>query len=269
MLHKFEEPCISGNNEYVENNPGSGAIFFCGCNLRCIYCQNHDISQAKSGKPVTINGLVDIFKQLENAGALNINLVTPTHYTKQIVEALKIYKPSIPIVWNSSGYENTEAMNELSGLVDIFLMDFKYFDNDIANKLSTAPNYPDIAKNAILKARQLIPNDEINEIGYMKKGLIVRHLVLPNMTQDSKNILEWIQKNLGQKTIVSLMSQYVPMHKAINHPQIGRKLKPIEYKTVVSYAQKLGFSNAYVQELSSSDTIYTPDFNKSDTPFAF
>ena len=269
MLHKFEEPCICGFSECAEENSGSGAIFFSGCNLRCIYCQNHDISQKQSGKMVSVQTLVNIFKQLENAGALNINLVTPTHYTEQIIEALKIYTPSSPVIWNSSGYEKAETLQKLDGLVDIFLMDFKYFDSNLAKELSNAKDYPKNAKECLKTIKSMIPNNIFDQNGIMQKGIIVRHLVLPEMTNDSKNILDWIKENLGADTIVSLMSQYVPMHKAVGHPKIGRKLKPIEYKTVVAHAKKLGFDNAYIQDLSSSDTTYTPNFSQDDKIFNY
>lgn len=269
MLHKFEEPCISGNADCVLNNKGSGAIFFCGCNLKCIYCQNHTISQEKSGKEISINTLADLFKQLENAGAHNINLVTPTHYTEQIIEALKIYKPLIPVVWNSSGYELPETIEKLKNYVDIFLIDFKYHENSTALELSNAPNYPEFAKQVLFTAKKLQPNDIFDENGILQKGLIVRNLVLPEFTNESICILDWIKQNLGANTIVSIMSQYVPMHKAIDHCKIGRRLKPIEYKFVVNHAKKIGLNNAYLQDPSSSDTSFTPDFSVNDKIFNF
>jgi len=262
MLHKWEEPCISGPCECINDNIGSGTIFFSGCNLRCIYCQNYDISQLKSGKKISIETLVSIFKQLENKGAYNINLVTPTHYTEQIIKALKIYKPSIPVIWNSSGYEKVETLKKLEGLIDIYLMDFKYFDETIAKELSLAPNYPSNAKSCLLECKRQIPNNIFDKNGLMKKGIIVRHLCLPTYTDDSKNIVNWINENLGNKTILSIMSQYVPMHKALSHPKINRKLKPIEYKIVVSHLQKLGFSNAYIQDFDSQSTDFTPNFQE-------
>lgn len=269
MLHKFEEPCISGNCDCVQDNKGSGAIFFSGCNLKCLYCQNYDISQANAGKAVTIKTLANIFKQLEQAGALNINLVTPTHYSMQIIEALKIYKPSIPIVWNSSGYESKETIEALKGFVDVFLMDFKYFDNNLAKAFSNAENYPEIAKKALLTAKSICPINVFDKDGIMQKGLIVRHLVLPNCIHDSKNILDWISTNMGNDTIVSIMSQYVPMHKALTSNKINRRLKPIEYKSVVAYAKKLCLNNSYIQELSSSDTSYTPNFAENYSDFKY
>ena len=224
MLHYYEEPPISGVDTDESTANGSGAIFFSNCNLKCIYCQNCEISSGGLGKEISINTLADIFKQLENAGANNINLVSPTHYTNQIIEALNIFKPKIPIVWNTSGYEKSETIEKLKNYVDIFLTDFKYFDSNLSQRLSNAKNYPDNCKQAILQMRQNVPND-IFENGIMKKGIIIRHLVLPNQTEDSKNIIEWINDNLGNNTYISLMSQYVPMYKAKEIDEINRKIK--------------------------------------------
>lgn len=269
MLHKFEEPCISGNQPCADNNPGSGAIFFSGCNLRCIYCQNYNISQQQNGKLVTTQGLISIFKQLEKAGALNINLVTPTHYTKQIIEALRIYKPQIPVIWNSSGYEKPEIIEQLHGLVDIFLIDFKYFSSNLAEELSNAKDYPKYAKQTLLTIKDMEKSNVFDESGNMKQGLIIRHLCLPNCVNDTLDIIDWIYKNLGNNTTISLMSQYVPMHNAINNSKINRKLKPIEYKIAVNKITKLGFKNAYIQELSSSSAIYTPNFDDNSSDFDY
>ena len=264
MLHKFEEPCISGTLCPEENTRGSGAIFFSGCNLKCIYCQNYSISQMEHGKAISTNKLIEIFKKLESAGAYNINLVTPTHYTAQIIKALKKYKPSIPVVWNSSGYEKAETIKKLAGLVDIFLIDFKYMDNDLSLELSNAPSYSKFAKETILEAKKLAPKDIFDNNGIMQKGLIIRHLCLPNCTNDSKKIIDWIKDNLGTDQIISLMSQYVPCFKATNNKKIGRPLKPVEYKILVNYLIKNGFENAFTQELSSGDTCYTPNFDETN-----
>ena len=264
MLHHFEEPPISGTN----CNCGSGAIFFSGCNLGCVYCQNFEISSKLMGKEITINGLVDIFKQLENAGAYNINLVTPTHFTLQILRALKIYKPKIPVIWNTSGYEKPETIKLLDGYVDIFLTDFKYFDGEIARKYSYAENYPEMCKQSILEMRKIVPND-IFENGLMKKGIIIRHLCLPSFTKDSLNVLDWIYNNLGNQTYLSLMSQYTPVHKAHEFSEINRKLKPIEYKVLIAHLKKYGFTNVFLQELSSASSAYTPDFQEQQFGFKF
>ena len=255
MLHKYEEPLISGG----EKDKGSGAIFFAGCNLKCVYCQNFPISHKNKGKNISVAELANIFKDLERRGALNINLVTPTHFTMQIIEALKIYKPNIPIVWNSSGYESVETIEKLKGYVDIFLVDLKYMSNELSTKYSGAVDYAEVATKAILKMRELQPKDVI-ENGHMKKGIIVRHLVLPTHTDDSIKCLDFILKNLGKDTIVSIMSQYEPRYDAKKFPEINRKITPIEYKRVVNFALKNDMKNCFVQDLSSADSKYTPKF---------
>ncbi len=268
MLHYFEEPPISGTEINGKQPSGSGAIFFSGCNLRCCFCQNNEISHECFGKEISIETLADIFRQLEAAGAYNINLVTPTHYANQIIESLKIYRPKIPVIWNTSGYEKPETIKRLKDYVDIYLADFKYFDSEISKELSLAEDYPKMCKNSILQMRKNQPKD-IFKKGLMKKGLIVRHLVLPNCTNDSKNILNWIEKNLGKQTYVSIMSQYVPMAKAKENQKINRKIKPIEYKVILNFAEKLGLINSFVQDLTSAEEIYTPNFKEPKTDFDF
>ncbi len=255
MFHHWEEPFISGD----ENEKGSGAIFFTGCNLKCVYCQNDPISHGGKGEEITVQNLVDIIKELERGGALNINLVTPTHFANQIIEALKIYKPKIPIVWNSSGYETLEMLDKVKDYVDIFLVDLKYMDNDLAFRYSKAPNYVETATECIKKMRKIQPQD-IFENGLMKKGVVIRHLVLPTHTQDSINCLNFIYENFGTETFVSIMSQYEPRYNAVNYKEINRKITPLEYKRVVNHALKLGMKNALVQDLSSADSKYTPEF---------
>ncbi len=256
MLHHFEEPIISGE---CETSVGSGAIFFSGCNLRCEYCQNYELSHNGVGYEISVEQLAAIFKKLEEMGAYNINLVTPTHFADKIIEALKIYKPSIPIVWNTSGYERSETIEKSKGFVDIFLTDLKYFSPNTAN-LSCAPNYFEYASASIIKMREIVGEDVIKN-GLMKNGVIVRHLVLPNCTDDSINVLKWVAKNLGTSTILSLMSQYVPMGDAVLNPLINRKIKRIEYNRVVNYALNLGLTNSYIQDQSSAESSYTPSFN--------
>ena len=261
MLHHFEEPPISGKN-------GSGAIFFSSCTLKCVYCQNFDISTRCEGKEVSIKTLASLFKQLEEAGANNINLVTPTHYTEQIIEALKIYRPNIPIVWNTSGYESAETIKKLKDYVDIYLSDFKYHSNELSKKFSLAPNYFEECSKATLEMRKNQPED-IFENGLMKKGLIIRHLCLPNQTKDSEKIIDWIHENLGNQTYLSLMSQYVPMGNAEKYPEINRKIKPVEYKILVNKLNKLEFKNVFLQDFSSATSDYTPDFSKQDKMFKY
>lgn len=255
MLHHYEEPIISGNEE----EKGSGAVFFAGCNLKCVYCQNYPISHKNKGKNISVKKLVKIYKKLEKKGAYNINLVTPTHFTEQIIESLKLYKPKIPVVWNSSGYETAETIKKLKDYVDIYLVDLKYMDNEIAKKYSRAPNYVEFACSAIMQMKQNQPKDVI-ENGLMKKGLIIRHLVLPTHTINSVKCLEFIAKNLGEDSIVSIMSQYEPRYDAVNYPEINRKITPLEYKRVINTAIKLNLENCFTQDLSSADSKYTPKF---------
>lgn len=267
MLHYFEEPPISGVDSLSGKAHGSGAIFFSGCNLGCVYCQNSEISSAPCGKTVTPERLAQIFAELESAGANNINLVTPSHFTKQILRAINIYKPKIPIVWNTSGYEKPETILSLRGKVDIFLTDFKYFDPEVSKRYSFAPDYPENCKKSLLEMRNILPRDEFED-GIMKKGIIVRHLVLPGLTNDSLHIIDWIYKNLGNKTYLSLMSQYVPTYMADRFSEINRKITPLEYKILISRLKKLGFENVFLQDYSSADTVYTPDFLNNDDKFS-
>ncbi len=248
-LHKWEEPIISGDT-------GSGAIFFSGCNLKCVYCQNYPVSHDAVGEDVSVERLAEIFHELESAGANNINLVTPSHYVDAIISALDIYRPNIPIVYNSSGYDSMESLKKLKDYIDIYLVDFKYYDAELSTKYSMAPDYPDIAKANILKMREYQPENVI-ENGIMKKGVIIRHLILPNHTDDSIKILQWIKDNVDQP-FISLMGQYVPMYDASKYPQINRKLKPLEYKLVLNKMIELGLTDGYAQELCSATETYTP-----------
>lgn len=251
-LHKWEEPCISGEN-------GSGTVFFSGCNLKCVYCQNYDISSEARGKVIGVQRLAEIFKELEEKGATNINLVSPSHYVDAIISALNIYRPHIPIVYNSNGYDSLETLEKLKGYVDIFLVDFKYADNDLALKYSRALDYVEVAKANILKMRELVPNEEFDgEI--MKRGVIIRHLILPNHVDNSIKVLEWIADNV-KNPFISLMGQYVPMYKAKDFKEISRPLKPIEYKIVEKKMLELNLTQGYTQELSSAEECYTPKFD--------
>ena len=249
MLHHFEEPIISGNIK----GKGSGAIFFAGCNLKCVFCQNDPISHKNKGKNISIKKLVKLFKKLEKRGAYNINLVTPTQFTSQIVEALKIYKPKIPVVWNSSGYENVREIKMLKDLVDIYLVDLKYMNNELSFRYSKANNYVEKATKAILQMKINQPKDVVKN-GLMKKGLIVRHLILPTHTSDSVKCLKFVHDNLGKDSIVSIMSQYEPMYNAKNFEEINRKITPLEYKRVVNYAISLKMDNCFIQDLSSANS---------------
>lgn len=257
MLHHFEEPILT-----AENEKGSGAIFFSGCNMRCVYCQNYEISHKIVGEKVSVEKLIEIFKSLEKAGAGNIDLVSPTHYSNLIIQALKIYKPSVPVVWNSNGYESCETLKQLKGLVDIYLVDFKYANNQSAIKYSKTPNYVETAKNA-LKEMKNQQKTNIFKNGKLVKGIIVRHLVLPNLAKDSTIVLDIIHNILGKNAIVSIMSQYVPMFEATKLKEINRKITKLEYKLVVNHALKLGLNNSFIQDLDSSCASYTPDFKNN------
>ena len=251
-FHYGEEPIISGEN-------GSGTIFFSGCNLRCVYCQNYEVSTMAKGVNITINNLVEIIKKIEGEGANNINLVTPSHYHNEIMKTLDIYKPNIPICYNTSSYDKVQSIYQLKDYVDIYLADLKYMQNDTAKTLSKAENYPQIATSALLSMRDTVGEDVV-ENGLMKKGLIVRHLVLPNYMDNSKKVIDWIVENLGIDTYISIMSQYVPCGEAVNIKELNRTLKPLEYKLITNYAIKNKLNNVFFQELTSGDVKYIPEF---------
>ena len=252
-LHYWEEPCISGEK-------GSGTVFFSGCPLKCVYCQNNSVSQDCFGKEISENRLIEIFKELEAQGANNINLVSPTHYAEQLAETLSKYKPSIPVVYNTGGYDSVEALKRLEGFVDIFLTDIKYISPSVSKKYSRAENYFEAASKAVLEMRRQQPEDII-ENGLMKKGMIIRHLVLPGNISQGIKMLDWVNDNLSNDTIISLMGQYMPCGKASEYPTINRKISRREYETVLSHAEMLGFENVYIQELDSSSDEFIPDFN--------
>ena len=249
-VFEWEEPCISGTK-------GSGAIFFSGCNLKCCFCQNYEISSGFFGKDISVKRLAEIFKELEQKGVHNINLVSPTHYAFQIIEAIKIYKPKIPIVWNSNGYEKVETIKMIEPFVDIFLVDLKFYDDYLSSKYCKATNYFQNA-SAVIKEMTKSKPKLIYKNGILQNGVIIRHLVMPNCTKDSINILDWLSKNIKTEFLLSLMGQYTPYHKAQEHPEINRKLKPIEYKIVIEKAKELGLENGYIQELESGDEKYIP-----------
>ena len=257
-LHKWEEPIISGSN-------GSGTIFFSGCNLKCVYCQNYDVSHGK-GKDITPQILADIFKKIEDSGAHNINLVTPTHFVDDILKAADIYAPKLPIVYNCGGYESLDTLDKLKDLVDIWLPDFKYSDNSLAKKYSNCNDYFEVCTAALIRMRQLCPKDEIAD-GLMKKGLIIRHLVLPNALQNTKSVLQWIAENLSDDTYVSIMGQYTPFGDAFKFDEINRKLKPLEYKIAVEYAKKFKLFNSFIQSLDSASKEFIPNFDESPIDF--
>ena len=249
-LFSYEEPCISGNG-------GSGAIFFSSCSLKCVFCQNYKISTLNQGNVYSVEQLADIFKELEQKGADNINLVNPTHYVDQIIQAFNIYKPQIPIVYNSHGYENLETLDKIAPYVDVFLPDFKYFSNSSAKQFSNCANYVETVKNAIIKMRSL--KQDIFVDGMIKSGVIIRHMIMPLLTDESIKILEWVQQNMPQ-TKVSLMAQYTPYAKACEYKQINRKITKREYNKVVDKYLELGL-DGFVQGMESAETLYIPKWD--------
>lgn len=257
-IHNFEEPCISGKN-------GSGTVFFSNCNLNCVFCQNYEISQLGKGKEISIEELADIFIKQQNKNVHNINLVTPTMYIYQIIEAIKLARDKglkIPIVYNSNGYENVEALKHLKGYIDIYLPDLKYSNNEIAYKYSNIKNYYENAVQAIKEMYNQVGTPIIDENGIMKKGLMIRHLVLPNQLQNSKDVLKWINDNMDKKVFVSVMAQYFPTYKAKHFPEISRKLTKEEYNEIEQYLYSLDLENGYIQELGEHEEEYVPDFSR-------
>ena len=257
--HYFEEPCISGRN-------GSGTIFFSNCNLNCIFCQNHDISQGEKGIDVTIERLAKIMLEQQERGANNINLVTPTMYVEHIIKAIDIAKKNglnIPIVYNTNGYEEVETIKKLNGYIDIYLPDFKYFTNELAIKYSKAPNYFEKVTSALIEMQSQF-DEYVFDGEIMKKGMIVRNLVLPNHIQNSKNVLKWIKDNLRKDIYVSVMAQYFPTYKAIGDKLIGRKLSFSEYRKIEQYFYSLDIENGYIQDLGKHEEEFVPDFNMNN-----
>ena len=256
QLHYFEEPCISGKS-------GSGTVFFSNCNFKCVFCQNYKISQEGKGNEVTIEELANIFLKLQQEGANNINLVTPTMYAYQIIEAIKLARMNglnLPIIYNSNGYENVETLRDLSGYVDVYLPDLKYYADELAIKYSKAPNYFKIATKAILKMIDQVGLPEFDENGMIKKGVIIRHLVLPGHIQNSKHILKWLKENVEGNAYVSVMAQYFPTYKAKEDEYLNRKLTRKEYSEIEQYLYLLDIQNGYMQELGKHEEEYVPDF---------
>ncbi len=255
-LHFWEEPCISG----IE---GSGTVFFSGCTLKCVYCQNHDIALHSFGKEITPNRLAEIFLELQGKNANNINLVTPTHYADQIIYAVEKAKEMglcIPVVYNTSGYEKEETLIKLKDTVDIFMPDFKYWLSDTAKKYSNAPDYPEAAKKAIDVMTRLQPELVFDQRGMLLKGVIVRHLLLPGHVYEAKRIIEYIYKTYSDRVIISLMSQYTPQKCMDAFPELCRRVRKKEYESLTDYAIELGANNVYVQEGSSADESFIPPF---------
>lgn len=259
-VHNYEEPCISGKN-------GSGTVFFSNCNLNCIYCQNYEISQLGKGKEITIEHLAQIFIKQQKKNVNNINLVTPTMYVPQIIEAIKIARKkglNIPIIYNSNGYENVETIKKLNGYIDIYLPDLKYYSNEIAKKYSKIDNYFETAISAIKEMQKQVGNPIFNEEGIIQKGVIIRHLILPHHLLNTKNILKYVKENFDENTYISIMAQYFPTYKAKEDKLINRKLTKKEYKEIENYLYLLNLKNGYIQELGEHEEEYVPNFDLSE-----
>lgn len=256
-LHMWEEPCISGAE-------GSGAVFFSGCAMGCVFCQNHAISDGTLGKKISVKRLAEIFLELQEKGANNINLVTPSHYVVQVIEAIKIAKEAgliLPIVYNSSGYEKKETLKLLDGIIDIYLPDFKYMDEKLARRYSKAKEYSVYAKEAISEMVRQTGEPEFDERGMMKKGVIVRHLALPEAENDSKEIIRYLYETYKDQIYISIMNQYTPLEGVKDYPEINRKLSEEEYERLVDYAIDLGVENGFIQEGETAEESFIPVFD--------
>lgn len=257
-LHYWEEPCISGE-------AGSGAVFFSGCSLHCVFCQNEEISRGQSGKEIEKERLAEIFLELQEKGANNINLVTPGQYVPHIIWAVEQARNQglkLPIVYNTSSYEKVETIMRLQGIVDIYLPDFKYMSSDIAMKYSKAKDYPEVAKAAIAEMVRQQPNPVFDEVtGLMKRGVIVRQLLLPNLLEDAKAIVKYLYDAYGDNIYLSLMSQFTPLSNVENYPELNRKVSEKEYEEYVNYAIELGVENGFIQEEDVADESFIPHFD--------
>ena len=256
-LHQWEEPCISGER-------GSGTIFFSHCNLHCVFCQNYTISQENFGKELTIEELANLFLKQEERGAHNINLVSATQFLPQVHAALTLARAlglNIPVVHNSNGYESIEMLRMMDGLIDVYLPDLKYYSDAYATKYSNAPGYFQHTTAAILEMHRQVGNPTFDQSGLITKGLIIRHMMLPGLLRDSKEILRWIKDNLPLEVYLSVMAQYTPMYKASDYPELQRQVTEKEYDALVDYFCDLELENGFVQEHSSATSDYTPNFD--------
>lgn len=259
-VHDYEEPCISGKN-------GSGTVFFSNCNLRCVYCQNFKISRNGYGKEITSTRLAEIFLEQQKRGVNNINLVTPTMYVDGIIEAIKIAKSNgltIPIVYNSSGYEKVETIKKLKGYVDIYLPDFKYATNRLALRYSGVNNYVESAISSIKEMINQVGKPKFNDEGIMTSGVIIRHMILPNNILNSKMVLKRISEEFKNDTLVSVMAQYFPTGEAEKFPEINRKINKEELEEIQDYLEELNIENGYIQELGEHEEEYVPTFDLSN-----
>ena len=256
-LHHWEEPCLSGTN-------GSGTVFFSGCSLGCVFCQNGEISHEHSGKTISAKQLAEVFINLQNQGAHNINLVTPDHFADKIAEALIIAKAdglNLPVVYNTSGFCSVDTIKMFEGLVNVYLPDFKYMSPEIAKKYSCAEKYPFFAKSAIDEMHRQQPECTFDENGLMTSGVIVRHMLLPGFLYDSKEIIKYLFETYGHSIYISIMSQYTPHGNLENYPEITRRVTKREYNSLVDFAVKLGIENAFIQDGKAADESFIPYFD--------
>ena len=256
-LHMWEEPCISGTK-------GSGAVFFSGCGLRCCFCQNHDIAIGSRGLAVSVERLGEIFLELKEKGAANINLVTGAHYVPQIIEALKLARMQgmdLPVVYNSSGYEKLETLKLLEGYVDIYLPDLKYMEPDLAQKFSHAPDYVERAKAAIKEMVRQSGSCQFGEDGYIRRGTIVRHLILPGHTKNSRKVLRYLHETYGEEIYISIMNQYTPVREFGEFKELNRKVTKREYEKVLDTAVEMGIHNGFIQEGETASESFIPEFD--------
>jgi len=258
-LYYWEEPCISGTS-------GSGSVFFSYCNLSCVFCQNYKISHEGFGKIVSINRLSEIFIEHQTRGALNINLVTPTHYVPQIIEALKLAKNkglNIPVLYNSNGYESIDTIKSLRGFIDVYLPDLKYYNDKYAIKYSNAPNYFNTACEVITEMISQVGATKFDHDGIIQSGVIIRHLMLPGLLFDSKKVIDFIYTAFNDDVYISLMNQYIPMNDASTYPEINKILNPNHYDALINYCLTLGITNCFIQDSGTSSRIFVPNFDLS------
>ena len=256
-LHMWEEPCISGEK-------GSGTVFFGGCNLGCIYCQNNTIRDGKTGKEISVQRLSEIFFELKEKGANNINLVTPTHFVPHIIAALDIAKRqnlNLPVVYNTGGYEKVETLKMLDGYVDVYLPDFKYYNKNSAKEYSNAPDYTDYAKPAIGEMFRQVGKPVFDQNGIIKKGVIVRHMLLPKHSEESKEIIKYLYDTYNDDIFISIMNQYTPMPQVADHSILKNKIMQNEYDDLVDYAVDIGVENGFIQEGETAKESFIPPFN--------
>ena len=256
-LHLWEEPPISGEN-------GSGTVFFSHCNFKCVFCQNHEISQNYNGATISIERLSDIFLELQEKGANNINLVTPTHYVPQIIEALDIAKVKglkLPILYNTNGYDSLDTIKYLDGYIDVYLPDFKYFNNKYAIKYSKVNDYKDNLIPVLKEMVRQTGSPKFDDNSLITKGVIIRHLMLPGLLFDSKKVIDTIYKTFGNQVYISIMNQYTPMFKACEYPEINKRLNSKHYESLINYASEIGVINGFIQDSEASSTDFVPSFN--------